>query len=68
LQFNKESGNSIEELKLRVAYISAASPEGSEDDASRNSHKLDTSSVSLFSSPITLRGNQFEVPLFFSLF
>lgn len=42
--FNKESGNSIEELKLRVAYISAASPEGSEDDASRNSHKLDTSS------------------------
>ncbi|XP_068467110.1 vesicle-associated protein 2-1 isoform X2 [Phaseolus vulgaris] len=43
--FNKESGNSIEELKLRVAYISAASPEGSEDDASRNSHKLDTSSA-----------------------
>ncbi|XP_027910099.1 vesicle-associated protein 2-1 isoform X1 [Vigna unguiculata] len=43
--FNKESGNSIEELKLRVAYISTASPEGSsEDDASRNSHKLDSSS------------------------
>ncbi|XP_047177634.1 vesicle-associated protein 2-1-like isoform X3 [Vigna umbellata] len=44
--FNKESGNSIEELKLRVAYISTASPEGSsEDDASRSSHKLDSSSV-----------------------
>ncbi|CAJ1928713.1 unnamed protein product [Sphenostylis stenocarpa] len=43
--FNKESGNSIEELKLRVAYITTASPEGSsEDDASKNSHKLTSSS------------------------
>ncbi|TKY70777.1 Vesicle-associated protein 2-1 [Spatholobus suberectus] len=44
--FSKDSGNSIEELKLRVAYISPTSPEGSsEDDASKNSsQKLDTSS------------------------
>lgn len=43
--FNKESGNSVEELKLRVAYISPTSPEGSsEDDASKNSQSFDTSS------------------------
>ncbi|KAK7406315.1 hypothetical protein VNO78_07938 [Psophocarpus tetragonolobus] len=43
--FNKESGNSIEEMKLRVAFISTTSPEGSsEDDASKNSQKLNTSS------------------------
>ncbi|XP_061343956.1 vesicle-associated protein 2-1 isoform X1 [Gastrolobium bilobum] len=44
--FNKDSGNTIEELKLRVAYISPTSPEGSsEDDASKNStQKLDSSS------------------------
>ncbi|KAL2595347.1 hypothetical protein AAZV13_11G034000 [Glycine max] len=44
--FNKESGNSVEELKLRVAYISPTSPEGSsEDDASKNSQSFDTSSA-----------------------
>ncbi|XP_061343957.1 vesicle-associated protein 2-1 isoform X2 [Gastrolobium bilobum] len=45
--FNKDSGNTIEELKLRVAYISPTSPEGSsEDDASKNStQKLDSSSA-----------------------
>lgn len=44
--FNKDSGNSVEDLKLRVAYITPPSPEGSsEDDASKNSaQKLDTSS------------------------
>lgn len=44
--FNKESGNSIEEMKLRVSYISSTSPEGSsEDDGSKNSaQKLDSSS------------------------
>ncbi|KAK7252702.1 hypothetical protein RIF29_36846 [Crotalaria pallida] len=44
--FSKESGNTIEELKLRVAYISPNSPQGSsEDDASKNSsQKLDASS------------------------
>ncbi|OIV94629.1 hypothetical protein TanjilG_25853 [Lupinus angustifolius] len=44
--FSKESGNTIEELKLRVAYISPNSPQGSsEDDALKNSQKLDASSV-----------------------
>lgn len=44
--FNKDSGNSIEDLKLRVAYITPSSPEGSsEDDAGKNSaQKLDSSS------------------------
>lgn len=44
--FNKDSGNSIEDLKLRVAYITPSSPEGSsEDDGAKNSaQKLDTSS------------------------
>ncbi|XP_027361852.1 vesicle-associated protein 2-1-like [Abrus precatorius] len=44
--FNKDSGNSIEELKLRVSYVSSTSPDGSsEDDASKNSaQKLDASS------------------------
>jgi len=67
LQFNKDSGNSIEDLKLRVAYITPSSPEGSsEDDAAKNSgQKLDTSSVSVFSSSI-LCAIQFEVS--FSLF
>ncbi|KAG5070082.1 Vesicle-associated protein 2-1 [Glycine max] len=41
--FNKESGNSVEELKLRVAYISPTSPE---DDASKNSQSLNSSSLS----------------------
>ncbi|GAU29287.1 hypothetical protein TSUD_226580 [Trifolium subterraneum] len=43
--FNKDSGNLIEDLKLRVSYITT-SPEGSsEDDAARNSgQKLDSSS------------------------
>ncbi|KAL3039526.1 hypothetical protein AAZX31_01G191600 [Glycine max] len=40
--FNKESGNSVEELKLRVAYISPTSPE---DDASKNSQSLNSSSA-----------------------
>jgi hypothetical protein len=46
LQFNKDSGNLIEDLKLRVSYITPTSPEGSsEDDAARNSaQKLDSSS------------------------
>ncbi|KAJ1391727.1 Vesicle-associated membrane-protein-associated protein [Sesbania bispinosa] len=39
--FNKESGNSIEELKLRVSYISPTSPEGSSEDNSEQ--KLDSS-------------------------
>ncbi|XP_024639331.1 vesicle-associated protein 2-1 isoform X2 [Medicago truncatula] len=45
--FNKDSGNSIEDLKLRVAYITPSSPEGSsEDDAGKNSaQKLDSSSA-----------------------
>ncbi|KAE9606877.1 hypothetical protein Lal_00026097 [Lupinus albus] len=44
--FSKESGNTIEELKLRVAYISPNSPQGSsEDDVLKNSQKLDASSV-----------------------
>ncbi|CAL0331711.1 unnamed protein product [Lupinus luteus] len=44
--FSKESGNTIEELKLRVAYIAPNSPQGSsEDDALKNSQKLDSSSV-----------------------
>ncbi|XP_014520861.1 vesicle-associated protein 2-1-like isoform X2 [Vigna radiata var. radiata] len=39
--FDEESGNSVEKLKFRAAYISTASPEGrSEDDASRSSHKF----------------------------
>ncbi|KAK7307756.1 hypothetical protein VNO77_41100 [Canavalia gladiata] len=44
--FNKDSGNSIEELKLRVSYIAPTSPEGSsEDDASKSStQKLNASS------------------------
>ncbi|KAK2372356.1 Vesicle-associated protein 2-1 [Trifolium repens] len=44
--FNKDSGNLIEDLKLRVSYITPTSPEGSsEDDAARNSaQKLDSSS------------------------
>ncbi|CAL0311640.1 unnamed protein product [Lupinus luteus] len=44
--FSKESGNTIEEMKLRVAYISPTSPQGSsEDDVLRNSsQKLDASS------------------------
>lgn len=60
--FNKDSGNSIEDLKLRVAYITPSSPEGSsEDDAGKNSaQKLDSSSVSVFSSSI-LDAIQFEV-------
>ncbi|KAG4987631.1 hypothetical protein JHK82_029993 [Glycine max] len=50
--FNKESGNSVEELKLRVAYISPTSPEGSsEDDASKNSQSFDTSSSCLNKFP-----------------
>ena len=67
LQFNKDSGNTIEELKLRVAYISPNSPQGSsEDDASKNStQKLDTSSVSLFFSHPLL--NQFESPFYTSI-
>ncbi|TKY55498.1 Vesicle-associated protein 2-1 [Spatholobus suberectus] len=42
--FNKDSEKSIEELKLRVVYISPTSPQGSsEDDTGKNSfHKLDT--------------------------
>ncbi|KAL1316063.1 vesicle-associated protein 2-1 isoform X1 [Arachis duranensis] len=43
--FNKESGNTIEELKLRVAYIASNLTQGSsEDDALKNSaQKLDSS-------------------------
>ncbi|RZB78191.1 Vesicle-associated protein 2-1 isoform B [Glycine soja] len=66
--FNKESGNSVEELKLRVAYISPTSPEGSsEDDASKNSQSFDTSSVSRFSStvPFVQISLNFEVPFLF---
>jgi len=60
LQFNKDSGNSIEDLKLRVAYITPSSPEGSsEDDAAKNSEQ-NTSSVSVFFSSI-LSAIQFEV-------
>ncbi|XP_004511733.1 vesicle-associated protein 2-1 [Cicer arietinum] len=45
--FNKDSGNSIEDLKLRVSYITPTSPEGSsEDDAAKNSsQKLNSSSA-----------------------
>jgi hypothetical protein len=66
LQFNKDSGNLIEDLKLRVSYITPTSPEGSsEDDAARNSaQKLDSSSVSVFSSS-TLCAIQFEVAFSF---
>ncbi|KAL2348199.1 hypothetical protein Fmac_002199 [Flemingia macrophylla] len=53
--FNKESGNVIEELKLRVSYITPTSPERSSEDDAKNSTQ--SSSVSLFSSP-TLCGNQ----------
>ncbi|KAI5439646.1 vesicle-associated protein 2-1 isoform X1 [Lathyrus oleraceus] len=43
--FTKDSGNSIEDLKLRVSYISPTSPEGgSEDDAKNSTQKLDSSS------------------------
>ncbi|XP_057449765.1 vesicle-associated protein 2-1 isoform X3 [Lotus japonicus] len=44
--FSKDSGNSIEELKLRVAYITPTSPDGSsEEDGLKNSaQKLGTSS------------------------
>ncbi|KAK7262165.1 hypothetical protein RJT34_29726 [Clitoria ternatea] len=38
--FNKDSGRSIEELKLRVVYISPNSPEGSAEDSA----KVDTNS------------------------
>ncbi|XP_045815063.1 vesicle-associated protein 2-1 [Trifolium pratense] len=42
--FNKDSGNLIEDLKLRVSYITT-SPEGSSEDDGRNSsQKLDSSS------------------------
>nr|AFK41603.1 unknown [Lotus japonicus] len=45
--FSKDSGNSIEELKLRVAYITPTSPDGSsEEDGLKNSaQKLGTSSA-----------------------
>ncbi|CAL5187689.1 unnamed protein product [Lathyrus oleraceus] len=44
--FTKDSGNSIEDLKLRVSYISPTSPEGgSEDDAKNSTQKLDSSSA-----------------------
>ncbi|XP_019422935.1 PREDICTED: vesicle-associated protein 2-1-like isoform X2 [Lupinus angustifolius] len=45
--FSKESGNTIEDLKLRVVYISPNSPQGcSEDDVLKNSlQKLDASSA-----------------------
>ncbi|CAJ2645885.1 unnamed protein product [Trifolium pratense] len=43
--FNKDSGNLIEDLKLRVSYITT-SPEGSSEDDGRNSsQKLDSSSA-----------------------
>ncbi|KAK7309075.1 hypothetical protein RJT34_05524 [Clitoria ternatea] len=43
--FTKESGNSIEEMKLRVAYITSTSSEGSsEDDALKNTQKFDATS------------------------
>ncbi|XP_019445027.1 PREDICTED: GATA transcription factor 26-like isoform X3 [Lupinus angustifolius] len=50
--FTKESGNTIEEMKLRVAYISPNSPQGSsEDDVLKNSsQKFDASSDLLFES------------------
>ncbi|CAK8539525.1 unnamed protein product [Lathyrus sativus] len=44
--FTKDSGNSIEDLKLRVSYISPAPTEGgSEDDAKNSTQKLDSSSA-----------------------
>ncbi|CAL0314326.1 unnamed protein product [Lupinus luteus] len=38
--FSKESGNTIEELKLRVAYISPNSPRGSSEDDASSSEAL----------------------------
>ncbi|CAI8589104.1 unnamed protein product [Vicia faba] len=44
--FTKDSGNLIEDLKLRVSYISPTSPEGgSEDDGKNSTQKLDSSSA-----------------------
>lgn len=67
LQFNKDGEKSIEDMKLRVVYISPMSPQGStEDDTVKNStQKLDANSVSFSHSP-SIWGNQFEV-LFLSI-
>lgn len=60
LQFNKDGEKSIEDMKLRVVYISPMSPQGStEDDTVKNStQKLDANSVSFSHSP-SIWGNQF---------